>query len=94
MYSLMTWVFVGRSDDEWAARVEAARRTDPTAGPFDDYLADISKDCFVGTVEQVVDRMHAYLDAGVERFVLNHELFDDPDHIELLGNEVLPKVGA
>ena len=90
--SLMTWVFVGRSDDEWKARVETARRMDATAGPFDDYLADISRDCFVGTVGQVVDRMNAYVEAGVERFVLNHELFGDPDHIELLAAEVLPQV--
>lgn len=90
--SLMTWVFVGRSDEEWTARVEAARRMDPAAGSFDDYLADISKDCLVGTVEQVVDRINAYVAAGVERFVLNHELFDDPDHVELLGTEVLPRV--
>ncbi len=42
--SFMTWAFVGRTDAEWKARVEHARRMDPTAGPFDDYLADISRD--------------------------------------------------
>ena len=90
--SFMTWVFVGRSDTEWRARVEAARSMDPSAGSFDAYLDDISGDCFVGTVEQVVDRMNTYVEAGVERFVLNHELFDDPEHVELLATEVLPKV--
>jgi F420-dependent oxidoreductase-like protein len=90
--SFMTWVFVGRTDDEWRRRVDAVRRMDPSAGPFDDYLADISGDCFVGTVEQVVDRMNAYVDAGVERFVLNHEVFDDLGHIELLAADVLTKV--
>ncbi len=60
--SFMTWVFVGRTDDEWRARVEHARRMDPSAGPFEDYLADISRDCIVGTVGQAVDRMNAYAD--------------------------------
>lgn len=92
--SLMTWVFVGRSDQEWRRRLETARRMDPSAGPFDEYLADVSKDCFVGTIENVVDRMNAYVEAGVERFVLNHEVFEDLDHIELLATEVLPKVGG
>jgi hypothetical protein len=30
----------------------------------------------------------------VQRFVLNHELFDDLDQIELLATRILPKVGA
>jgi F420-dependent oxidoreductase-like protein len=92
--SFMTWVFVGRTDREWKDRVEKARRMDPTSGSFDSYLADVSRDCIVGTVEQAIDRMHAYSEAGVERFVLNHELFDDLDQIELLGEEILPKVDA
>ena len=92
--SFMTWVMVGRTDDEWRARVEAARRMDRTAGPFEDYLADVSRDCFVGTVDEVVDRMNTYVDAGVEHFVLNTELFDDLDMLELLATEVLPRVSA
>jgi F420-dependent oxidoreductase-like protein len=90
--SFMTWVFVGHTDEEWKARVERARRMDPSAGPFEDYLSDISRDCIVGTVEQAVDRMSAYAAAGVQRFVLNHELFDDLDQIELLAEEIIPKI--
>lgn len=90
--SFMTWVFVGRTEDEWKARVEVARRMDPTAGPFNEYLQDLSRDCIVGTVDRAVERMNEYARAGVQRFVLNHELFDDLDHIELLAAEVLPQV--
>ena len=92
--SFMTWVFVGRTDDEWRARVEQARRLDPTAGPFEAYLEDISRDCIAGTVEQAIERMNEYAAVGVQTFVLNHELFDDLDQIELLAEEILPKVGA
>lgn len=92
--SFMTWVMIGKTDDEWRARVEAVRRMDRSAGPFDDYLADVSKDCFVGTVEQTVDRMSSYAEAGVQHFVLNTELFDDMDMLELLAAEVLPKVAS
>lgn len=90
--SFMTWVFVGRTDAEWKTRVEQARRMDPSAGPFEDYLADISRDCIVGTVEQAIDRMNVYAAAGVQRFVLNHELFDDLEQIELLAEDIVPKV--
>jgi alkanesulfonate monooxygenase SsuD/methylene tetrahydromethanopterin reductase-like flavin-dependent oxidoreductase (luciferase family) len=90
--SFMTWVFVGRTDEEWKARVEVARRMDPAAGPFDEYLEDVARDCIVGTVEQAVERMNEYARAGVQRFVLNHELFEDLDQIHLLAEEILPKV--
>jgi len=57
-------------------------------------LEGISRDCIVGTVEQTVERMTGYARAGVQRFVLDHELFDDVDHVELLAQEILPKVEA
>lgn len=91
--SFMTWFTIGRTDDEWRSRVERVRRMDRSAGSFDEYLEDISKDCIVGTVDQAIETMNAYADAGVERFVLNDELFDDLEHIELLASEVLPHVG-
>ena len=90
--SFMTWVMVGRTHDEWRARVEAVRRMDRTAGSFEAYLADVSEDCIVGTVDQAIERMNAYAEAGVQHFVLNTELFEDIDMLELLAAEVLPKV--
>ena len=92
--SFMTWVFVGRTDREWKARADVARRLDPTAGPLEDYLADISRDCIVGTVDQAIERMNEYAAAGVQAFVLNHELFDDLDQIELLAEEIIPNVAS
>ena len=92
--SFMTWVFVGRTDAEWRDRADRARRMDPTAGSLEEYLDDISSDCIVGTVDQAIERMNEYAAAGVQRFVLNHELFDDLDQIELLAEEIIPKVGT
>jgi alkanesulfonate monooxygenase SsuD/methylene tetrahydromethanopterin reductase-like flavin-dependent oxidoreductase (luciferase family) len=89
----MTWVFVGRTEDEWRDRARSAWAADPTAGPFDDYLEDVSRDCIVGTIDRAVERMQAYADAGVQRFVLNHGLFDDLEQIELLAGEIIPRVG-
>jgi F420-dependent oxidoreductase-like protein len=90
--SFMTWVFVGTTEDEWRARAERARGQDPTAGPFDAYLEDLSRDCIVGTVDQAIERMNEYATAGVQRFVLNHALFDDLDELELLATRILPHV--
>jgi F420-dependent oxidoreductase-like protein len=92
--SFMTWVFVGRTDAEWRDRADRARRMDPTAGSLEEYVDDISRDCIVGTVDQAIERMNEYAAAGAQRFVLNHELFDDLDQIELLAEEIIPKVGT
>ncbi len=90
--SLMTWVYVGADEDEFRARVERARLRDPDPDPFDDALEELSKDCIVGTPERAAERISEYAAAGVQRIVLNHELFDDIGMLELLAREVLPRV--
>lgn len=91
--SFMTWFVIGRTDREWRDRARAVHAADPGAGPFDRYLDDISRDCVLGTVDQAIDTIARYRDAGVERFILNDELFDDLEHIEMLADEVLAPLG-
>lgn len=90
--SLMTWMFVGRTETEYLERLRRAHALDPTAGPFDAYRADIENDCIVGTPQQAIDRLNAYADVGVERVFLNHELYDDADMVSLIATDVLPEV--
>jgi hypothetical protein len=90
--SLMTWCFVGRTDDEVTERLRRAHGLDPHAGPFEDYRSDVMRDCIVGTPAQAVDRLRTYADVGVERIFLNHELYDDLGMLELLASEILPEV--
>jgi F420-dependent oxidoreductase-like protein len=89
--SLMTWFFVGASDDEYLAKLETARRRDPNAGSFDEYRADIERDCIVGTPERALERLAEYADAGVQRVFLNHELYEDLDMLELVAQQVIPE---
>jgi F420-dependent oxidoreductase-like protein len=92
--SFMTWCFIGRTEEDWRGRVERAHGQDPKAGPFDAYLADLEKDCILGTPDQAVARLRAYADAGVERIMLNHELFDDLDMLEVLAEHIIPWVSS
>lgn len=87
--SLMTWFYLGRSEQEVRDRVERARLRDPRAGSFEEHLAELSRDCIVGTPEQAIARLREYEAAGAQRVVLNHELVDDLDHVELLASEVM-----
>jgi alkanesulfonate monooxygenase SsuD/methylene tetrahydromethanopterin reductase-like flavin-dependent oxidoreductase (luciferase family) len=90
--SFMTWCFVGRTEDEWRERVERARRKDPEAAAFDAYLAELEVDCIVGTPDRAAARLREYADAGVQRVMLNHELFDDTDMLEILAAEIVPRL--
>jgi F420-dependent oxidoreductase-like protein len=90
--SLMTWVCVGADETSFRERVERARRLDPDAGSFDDFLADIENDCIVGTPDRAAERLSEYAAAGVQRILLNHLLFDDVDTLELLAHDVFPNV--
>jgi F420-dependent oxidoreductase-like protein len=92
--SLMTWTFLGTTQDEYLARVERARSLDATAGAFDAYLADVERDCIVGTPDRAAARLREYADAGVQRIFLNHELYDDLEMLELLAKDVLPRASG
>ena len=90
--SLMTWMFVGHTQDEYLGRLRRAHGLDPTAGPFDAYRGDVEADCIVGTPDRAIERLRAYAAAGVERIFLNHELYDDLDMLELVATEILPSL--
>lgn len=92
--SFMTWCFVGRTEDEWRGRVETAHVLDPNAGPLDDYLRELEADCILGTPDRAAARLREYAEAGVQRVMLNHSLFDDLDMLEALAAEVIPRLAG
>jgi len=46
----------------------------------------------VGSAEQAAQRISEYAANGVEKIVLNHELFDDLEMLEVLATQVFPMV--
>jgi alkanesulfonate monooxygenase SsuD/methylene tetrahydromethanopterin reductase-like flavin-dependent oxidoreductase (luciferase family) len=92
--SMMTWFIVGRDEDEFRAKVERARSFDGEAAPLDEYIEQVRRDWIVGTPEQAIARLREYEDAGVQRMVLNHHLYDDIDMLELVGRQVMPALAG
>ena len=90
--SWMTWFFVAPTEEAYVERLRRAHALDPDAGPFDDYRADVERDCIVGTPQRAVARLREYAEAGVQRIFLNHELYDDLGMLELIATDVLPEV--
>jgi F420-dependent oxidoreductase-like protein len=90
--SVMTWCYVGRTEEEAIGRVERARHGAMRAGRFEEELGELRATCIVGSPAQAARRLSEYAAAGVERVMLNNELFDDLDMLEILAAEVFPAV--
>ena len=58
--------------------------------PHDDYV----RDNFVGTAEQVTEKVQAFVDAGCREFVLWCRDFPASDSLEAFAREVMPRVKA
>src|SRR5947199_101193 len=65
-----------------------ARR--PREQSFDDWLADYSERCVVGSVDEVVARLREYERAGCDRVMLQHLLHTDLEPVRLIGRGLAP----
>lgn len=85
---VLRWWHRGQAQE----RVRKARDRAMRAGKFDDELDELERESIVGSAEHAAQRLSEYAAAGVQRVMLNHELFDDLEMLELLAEQVFPKV--
>jgi alkanesulfonate monooxygenase SsuD/methylene tetrahydromethanopterin reductase-like flavin-dependent oxidoreductase (luciferase family) len=84
-FSIMTTTVIGADEAEYDERVReltawtGERQADPER-------------MILGTVEQAIERIKAYGEAGVERVFLQHLLHRDVAMVELIGRELVPNV--
>jgi F420-dependent oxidoreductase-like protein len=90
--SLMTWFFIGRTEDEYLEKVRRARSLDPSGPSLEEYREQAEADFIVGSADRAVVRLREYADAGVQRIFLNHELYDDLEMLEVVASEIVPAV--
>jgi F420-dependent oxidoreductase-like protein len=91
-FSIMTGVLVGRDQAELRSRAQRLGEkmgADPQA-----LLADPPAGWIVGTVDQAVEQLLAFRDAGVARVMCQQLLHEDLDAVALLGAELGPQVRA
>ena len=79
--SFMSRIIYGKTDAEVQAKLVKEPGNEQSE-------ADPNR--FVGTGPAIVDQIGKFVDAGVERFMLQWNEFDDIDGIESLAKEVLP----
>ena len=90
--SVMTWCYVGETERDAMRVIEKARKRSMRVARFEDELDELRAHCVVGSVDQAIERLSEYAAAGVERIILNHEVFDDLEMLDVLAERVFPKV--
>lgn len=90
--SLMIPFVIGQDGPTIQQRIDAHRTMFPGLPKnIDDWLA---AGFLGGSPQQLTDQLAAFAEAGIERFMLQHNDLDDLDSLELLAAEVLPQSGT
>jgi F420-dependent oxidoreductase-like protein len=90
-FSLMTRAVVGADEGEVRARAAKLMEREDERGDVDDYLRGMRSSLAVGTTEQVLERLRAFAEAGVERVFMQHLVHDDLEAVALIGRDVVPE---
>jgi len=93
-HSMMTSYIIGRDRSELrerAAQVSKIVRDLSDKTP-DEVIQDRRHAWFVGTPEEIAQKMRGIAAHGVDLFMLQHFLLDDSDALKLLASEVVPAI--
>ena len=87
-HSLMTPFVIGNNDQEIDSHIASNRTVFPS---LPGSLKDWHESGFIGgSPQQLIDQMSAFQEAGVSRFILEHNSYHDQSPLELLAEKVLP----
>ncbi len=92
--SVMTSYIIGRDRSELLERARQVGETIPALRSLtpEQVLENRKDPWFVGTPEEIAERMRELGRIGVQLFMLQHFLLDDADALHLLANEVVAAV--
>jgi F420-dependent oxidoreductase-like protein len=90
VFSVMTAVCVGSDEADFRARAERLAKLRGVG--VDVMLEGARENAVIGTVDQAVERLREYEQAGASRIMLQHLLHDDVEAVELIGRELIPQV--
>ncbi len=90
-FSAMVSVLVGA--DEAELRERAARLAEWQGREPAEVLHSIRATGVVGTIDEAAERLRELEAAGAQRVMLQHLLHDDVEAVELIGRELIPRVG-
>jgi alkanesulfonate monooxygenase SsuD/methylene tetrahydromethanopterin reductase-like flavin-dependent oxidoreductase (luciferase family) len=83
--SIMTGCLLGEDETELRDRTARLHERSGAATDVDAWADGLRDTWIIGTLEQAAERLQEYADAGVSRFMLQHQLHDDLAMVELMG---------
>jgi F420-dependent oxidoreductase-like protein len=87
--SLMMPFVIGRDELAIQNRINAHRSVFPSLPAT--HAEWLAAGYLGGSPQQLADQIMAFVEAGIERFMLQHNDLDDLDSLELFANELLPQ---
>ena len=93
-FSLMAPCVTGRNRAEVLERIRRLQKLQRDPSSVQDFLIKNQDEYVIGTVEEVIEKLTRYGNAGVDRVVLDHLLHDDLDMVTLVGEEIVPALGG
>jgi alkanesulfonate monooxygenase SsuD/methylene tetrahydromethanopterin reductase-like flavin-dependent oxidoreductase (luciferase family) len=93
-HSVMTGYIIGRDKSELRDRAgQVSKVVRQLSGMTPDEVIEDRKEAwFVGTPEEIAEKMRSVCGLGVDLFMLQHFLLDDSDALKLLASDVIPAV--
>jgi alkanesulfonate monooxygenase SsuD/methylene tetrahydromethanopterin reductase-like flavin-dependent oxidoreductase (luciferase family) len=93
-HSIMAGFLIGRDRSELRERAAQVSRVvrDLHGMTPDDVIENRKEAWFVGTPQEIAERIRGIAGLGVDLFMLQHWLLDDADALKLLAEQVLPAV--
>ncbi len=89
-FSVMSRLLVGSDQRDLEQRAAALMDRLGEDGDGEAFIDGMRPWMTVGTVDQVVERLAAFAEAGAQRILLQHLVHDDLETVELIGREVIP----
>jgi F420-dependent oxidoreductase-like protein len=92
--SLMTMTLVASDQAELEYQTARLMSRQGWSGEPRSYMEEVGPERTVGTVDQVVEQLTRFAEAGVRRVMLQHLVHDDLESVALIGREIIPRVAA
>jgi alkanesulfonate monooxygenase SsuD/methylene tetrahydromethanopterin reductase-like flavin-dependent oxidoreductase (luciferase family) len=91
--SVGLYCLIGETDAEVAALLDQGRRTFPGGAMRDETMPTWRRDTLSGTPEQIIERVRAFEDLGVEELIVSPWVLPfavpHPEHLDLFAERVI-----
>src|SRR5262245_8390777 len=92
--SVMTRLVVGTDHEELRRNASALMERMGEEGDVDAFVDGMRENMTAGTVEQVLERLGEFAQAGAERVMFQHLVHDDLETVALIGRAIVPEAAS